>query len=102
MPNIQVFAGTSKYDDRQPTIVDHGYVATNHVYTTLYEIGLEYKTADYFPNRQVVIVINPDPNVKNLPPEVEEQLKNFADQLENQGTGLRGIGAQVAQLLRGE
>ena len=99
MPKIQVFAGHSddEQDDnvRPPVGQNHGYVALSEVNETLRRIGLEYKQADYFPNRQVVIVIDPDPNVDPLPLEAVEKLKDLAHQLEAIGCNTRGISAQI-------
>lgn len=80
MPHIQVFAGhsTSEEDLRPPSAKVHGYVAESEVHETLRQIGLEYKTADYFPHRQTVIVIDPDPDILGvLPPSAREQINNL-------------------------
>lgn len=61
MPHVQVFAGhTNTSDTRPPSVKDHGEVASQHVSELLWEIGLEFKSADYFLGRKVIIVIDPD------------------------------------------
>lgn len=79
MPHIQVFAGHSNnIDERPPSAKIHGYVAESEVNETLRQIGLEYKTADYFTSRQVVIVIDPDPDLSGtLPLSANQQIDNL-------------------------
>lgn len=84
MPKIEVFAGssTNAYDKREASTVNHGNVHNRDLADQLFRIGLEYKTADYFPNRQVVIVITPESTV---PPEIQQKIKAAAEALEATG-----------------
>jgi hypothetical protein len=86
MPKIEVFAGSSidGHDEREPSSYNHGNVADSEVADQLFRIGMEYKLADYFPNRQVVIVINPDPTF-TVPPEVKQKIRAAAQALEDTG-----------------
>jgi hypothetical protein len=83
MIRIQVYAGSKSADDheqRPPTIVDHGHIAESQVHEVLRHIGLEYKTADYFPERQVIIVLDPVIE-QDLPVEVKQKMHELADAL---------------------
>lgn len=81
MPTIQVFAGHADGEDkRPPSVKNHGYIPESNVTETLRQIGLEYRTADYFGNRQVIIVINPDPELPMQAGEVERLKQVLRDQ----------------------
>ncbi len=54
---VTVYAGPN--GERSPSIVVHDTDSDGPVEEILRKIGLEYKTADYFPERQVVIVVDP-------------------------------------------
>jgi hypothetical protein len=86
MPQIQVFAGQpiDPADERLASTVHHGSIALSEISETLRKIGLEYKTADYFTSRQVIIVIDPDPGQK-VAPEVREKIREAATALEATG-----------------
>jgi hypothetical protein len=57
---VTVYAGESAWpgEQRPGSVVAHNDADVAEV---LRHIGLEYKTADYFPGRQVVITIDPIP-----------------------------------------
>jgi hypothetical protein len=57
MQKITVYAGPSTTDKREVGVSDWSEYGPEEA---LRRIGLEYKTADYFPQREVVITIQPD------------------------------------------
>jgi len=97
MPNITVYAGISQdpNDMREASTVNHGTCALSLVNERLWSIGNEYKTADYFTSRQVVIVIDPDPQVGELSAELQQKIADLSRDLESHGTNIRGIAAQL-------
>lgn len=80
MPQVQVFAGHSidRNDEREPTTVQHDYIPVGELPEMLRAVGLNYKQADYFGTRQVVMVINPDPDLSGtLPLSANQQIDNL-------------------------
>lgn len=59
MIRITVYAGVSETDERPPSVKRHEPLPEQYVAERLGTIGLEWKTADYFQTRQVVIVLEP-------------------------------------------
>lgn len=72
---VTVYAGPSETDDRDPSVKVHE-MSTGTIDETLRMIGMEYRGADYFPTRQVVITIDPvttdDRNFQTAKRKVEE------------------------------
>jgi hypothetical protein len=85
MHRIQVYAGhvDGPHDDntRPASAKDHGYVEARDVHEVLRQIGLEFKTADYFTERQVIIVIDPQVEAE-LPLLVTQKMHELADALQ--------------------
>lgn len=77
MQKITVYAGPSSTDSRPQSVADWSEYDPEEA---LRRIGLEYKTADYFSQRQVVIVIDP----ADEPPEAE-QVRRLMRALEASG-----------------
>jgi 2'-5' RNA ligase len=50
----------------------------------LRKIGLEYRVADYFPNRQVVIVLEPVEDQSELE-QIRQRVRTASEALENTG-----------------
>lgn len=81
---ITVYAGESSWEGEQRpgSVVVHDHADVGEV---LRHIGLEYKSADYFPGRQVVITIDPIPDNSDSD-DVRRKVREAAIALE--GTGL--------------
>jgi hypothetical protein len=82
---ITVYAGRDENEARPPTTIAHEPVPMCDVHEELRRIGLEYKQADYFSTRQVLIVLEP---VEPRAPlrDVQSKIREAAMALE--GTGL--------------
>jgi hypothetical protein len=78
MYKITVYAGKSNSDARPPSI--HDWSDEEGPVEALRKIGLEYKGADYFHSRQVVIVIDPvQPSDEDKLERLKQDIKELLD-----------------------
>lgn len=82
---ITVYAGEGPDDGglHKPSVVSY-FTSASEVHETLRQLGLEWKQADYFPARQVVITLDPiaSPNQED---NVREKVRAAAEALEDTG-----------------
>lgn len=84
MIRVTVYAGPSATDERESSVV--GHVADDaDVHELLRQIGLEWKTADYFPQRQVVITLDPVNEDEAERASIKASVKEAAAHLEQTG-----------------
>lgn len=81
MFRVTVYAGPSETDDR-PSSVAQYEVSHDDLGEKLRHIGLEWKTADYMPQRQVIIAINPIPAHEQTMTHVRAKVREAAIALE--------------------
>lgn len=79
---ITLYSGPSDTDDRQDAVSVH-LVDEADVHERLRQIGLEWTTADYMPQRQVLIAL--DPVVPNDRAEIKQRVRAAAVALEETG-----------------
>lgn len=82
MIRITVYAGPAARGGREASTVEH-VVDDRDVHEQLRLIGLEWKTADYFHERQVVITLDPIPTGDSS--DVRLRIREAADALERTG-----------------
>lgn len=84
MLRVNVFAGPSDNpQDKRPATTAQHIVSERDLSDALRQIGLEWKNADYMPNREVIITISSLAEVRD--PEIGEKIREAAAALEATG-----------------